>query len=101
MILEEETKPLYLGPIMPTKILSDDCYGVDPNPDFIHENFQIKMGLVENSDFMIIDEELWNYLFEKYGGIPLERYTYRKTPGDMNVSVEVWLQKVEKLNHFS
>jgi hypothetical protein len=100
-MLVEEDRAQYVGPIMPHSILSDDPNTVDPNPEFGYENLQLRLGLTENSDFMIVDSELWTHLYKIYGGIPLERYTYRKNPEDMNVSVEVWLQKVEniKLNN--
>ena len=91
---EEREKVDWLGPIDPTNILIPEPNLVDSDSSEWYANFQIKQGLEENKDFYIISEEFWNYLYERYGGIPLQRPTYRKSENNMTVSVEVWLQKV-------
>jgi len=91
---EEREKVEWLGPIDPTNLLVPEPNLVDSDPSEWYANFQIKQGLEENKDFFIISEEFWKYLSDIYGGIPLQRPTYRKSETNMTVSVEVWLQKV-------
>jgi len=91
---EEREKVEWLGPIDPTNLLVPEPNLVDSDPSEWYANFQIKQGLEENKDFFIISEEFWKYLSDIYGGIPLQRPTYRKSENNMTVSVEVWLQKV-------
>lgn len=91
---EEREKITKLGPIDPTSILIDEPNLIDPVPEELYTNFQLRMGLEENKDFFIVNEEFWNYLFTRYGGIPVQRPTYRKSETNMTISVEAWLQKV-------
>ena len=91
---DEGEKVEWLGPIDPTSILADTPSLVDPNPEEIYTNFQIKQGLEENKDFFIISEEFWNQFHQRYGGTAIQRPTYRKSENYMTISVEAWLQKV-------
>lgn len=91
---EEREKIEYLGPIDPFNILDNEVILVDPKSDEYYTNLQPKLGLEEKKDFYIINQEFWEYLYGIYGGVPIERPTYRKSEDSMNVSVEVWLQKV-------
>lgn len=91
---EEREKVTQLGPIDPTSILVDEPNLIDPESDELYANFQLKMGLEENKDFFIVNEDFWNYLHTRYGGIPIQRPTYRKSETNMTISVEAWLQKV-------
>ena len=95
---EEKEKVEYLGPINPSGILVDTPILVDPHYEEIYTNFQVKTGLEENKDFYIVNEDCWRYLYQKYGGIPIQRPTYRKNENSMNISVEVWLQKVTRFS---
>lgn len=91
---EEKERVNWLGPINPYLICDDSWTLVDRDPKEFYTNFQLRLGMIENKDFLIVNEELWNFLVSKYQGIPLCRYTYRKSPADFNISVEVWLQKI-------
>ena len=91
---DEGQKVEWLGPIDPTSVLADIPNLVDPAPEEMYTNFQIKQGLEENKDFYIISEEFWDQLYQRYGGTAVQRPTYRKSENYMTISVEVWLQKV-------
>lgn len=83
-----------VGYISQASILDNSVTIFDLNPDEFYTNFPLKEGLSEEIDYMIISEELWNYLHSIYGGVPIKRFTYFKDPEDKTPSVEVWLQKV-------
>mmetsp|Transcript_38971 Transcript_38971/g.34655 ORF Transcript_38971/g.34655 Transcript_38971/m.34655 type:complete len:161 (-) Transcript_38971:2399-2881(-) len=98
MVDESGEKPLYPGAINPLELIDEAHINlIDPSPDHFYTNIQLKHGLNESQDFYIINQECWDFLYNIYGGIPLRRYTYRKSENDINVSVEVWLQKMNNI----
>ena len=86
------------GYISQSSILDDSVTVFDIKTKEQYSNHVLQKGLLENQDFMIISEELWNYLCSKYGGTPIPRFTYFKSPKDMRPSVEVWLQNVKNIH---
>jgi hypothetical protein len=96
---EEAEKVDSLGPIDISNILVPDTepYLIDPSFDELYANLPIKLGLEENRDFFIVNEEVWNFLYQRYGGIPIPRPTFRQTETSMGISVETWLQKVFRI----
>ena len=82
------------GYISQSSILDDSITIFDLKSKEQYSNQPVKRGLLENQDFMIISAELWEYFSSKYGGTPIPRFTFFKSPKDMRPSVEVWLQKV-------
>ena len=91
--MEEELEvPDYLGPIDPTDLLDPNFNLIDTNPAEYYTNLQLRRGVEENKDFYLISEQFWNYLYARYGGIPLPRFTILRN--ETTIAVEVWLQKV-------
>lgn len=95
--MEEEADSL--GPIDILTMLVPDTepYLIDPSFEELYANLPIKLGLEENRDFFIVNEEVWNFLYQRYGGIPVPRPTYRQTETSIGISVETWLQKVFRI----
>ena len=95
-IMEEEETVLPPGPISQASIIDDEISPlIDPKPEEAYTNYPIKIGLEEDKDYLMVDQRLWDYLQQIYGGGPeILRYTYFKSERDMAPSVEVWLQKV-------
>lgn len=88
---EASEKPQHPGAINPLCMSNDSFTLIDPEPSQFYTNIHMRTDLTENQDFYIVSEELWTFLYKIYGGIPLQRFTYRKSESDINVSVEVWL----------
>lgn len=92
-ISKRETLEL-LSSIDPSNLLINKSSLIDPDPNELYSNFQLKPDLVEKKDFFIITEEFWQYLYKLYGGVPIKRITYKESDNTSNISVETWLQKV-------
>ncbi len=87
-----------LDSIDPSNILLDTPLITDPLDSEFYTNFALKAELEENKDYYLVNEKCWNYLYSKYGGVPIPRPLYKKSESSMALSVEVWLQKVKKFN---
>lgn len=96
MIDENKEKVSYLGPITCNELLELERYMIDPEKREYYSNIIIKREALEGRDFVIVNEELYNFLFKKYGGLPVPRFTYYKSESDVNTSVEVMLHKVQR-----
>lgn len=92
--MDEEKKITFLGPIDQSAIVDDVDILIDPEQKEDYTNYPIKRGLIENKDFLMVDQQLWSYLQNLYGGVTIPRFTYFKSENDFAPSVEIWLQKV-------
>ena len=54
-------------------LLVDTKYNVLTNHRDYHGSFYIKNGKKENQDFKVVDGDVWNKLFSKYGGMEIRR----------------------------
>ena len=92
---EDPYREFYLKPIDNLDLLdqtSDNL--IDPEESEQYANAVVKLGLVENTDFMIISPVLWEYLYKKYGGLAIPRYSIWTNELRTNTQIEIWLQKV-------
>lgn len=55
-------------------------------------NRNLKDNLRENQDFVIVNQEIWNFLFENFGGLEIRRYG-TLISGDDTI-IEINLQKI-------
>ena len=93
--MDEEQHPVsFLGPIDQSAIIEDVDVLVDPDSKEDYTNYPIKLGLTENKDFLMLDQKLWKYFNQLYGGVSIPRFTYFKSERDFTPSVEIWLQRV-------
>jgi len=92
--MEEEKKITFLGPIDQSSIIDDVDLLIDPESSEDYANYPVKLGLNENKDFLILDQQLWDFFYQRYGGVAIPRFTYFKSENDFTPSVEVWLQKI-------
>ena len=60
-------------------------------------NFQLKRGLIENNDFVIVNNKIWDFLKNKYGGLAIERFCYLKSERSNFLSIEISFKRVCKL----
>lgn len=92
MELEKE-KVNRLGPIMQDTLMDENFFLLDPDEEEYYCNVQVRSTAIEGVDFILVSEETWNFFYEKYGGVPIPRFSYQghihNTP-----KVEVFLQKV-------
>eukprot|EP01022_Parablepharisma_sp_SALTPOND_P003287 TRINITY_DN1130_c0_g1_i1.p1 TRINITY_DN1130_c0_g1~~TRINITY_DN1130_c0_g1_i1.p1 ORF type:complete len:1249 (+),score=175.71 TRINITY_DN1130_c0_g1_i1:191-3937(+) len=74
---EEKSKPReHPGPITNADIIdTDECYQ-SGEPDDIYSS-ALKPDMRERFDFKVITKEQWDYLYGKYGGVPLRRERYK------------------------
>lgn len=99
-LLNDETKGSrndekeHPGPIDSSELIDPTEFLIDPDKSKEYCNYQVRLGLQENKDFTIVSERLWNYLYEKYGGIDLKRYTIRVNDKTNETAVELWLKRV-------
>ena len=95
---EDPSRELYLTPIDNLDLFDEALdYLIDPEANEQYTNTVVKLGLVENTDFMIISSFLWEYLYKRYGGLAIPRYSIWNNEFRTNIQIEIWLQKVEIL----
>lgn len=76
-----------------------------------YTNFVLRRDLIENKDFIIVSEALWNFFYKLYKGIPIFRYSNGNANaisngngngnwngnGEEPVRLEIWLHNVIKI----
>jgi ubiquitin carboxyl-terminal hydrolase 4/11/15 len=68
----------YPGPITNADIIDkEECYKSDDKDDIFNSSLDPKAK--ERFDFKVITQKQWEYLYGKYGGVPLKRDVYKKT----------------------
>ena len=85
---EEEKLPrVYPGPINNLDIIStkDNFYKTADEGDLY--NIPLIPDLNEKIEYKIINEDQWNFLYKKYGGLPIKRWHYRNKYDLDNVEV--------------
>ena len=78
MIDENRESINTISPIMGDELLEDERIMVDPDDDEYYANVIVKREALEGRDYTIISEKLFGFLYERYGGIPIPRFTYYK-----------------------
>jgi hypothetical protein len=48
---------------------------LDLDKSYLHMNYQLKPGMQEQSDYVIIGKEPWNYLMSIFNGTEIKRLT--------------------------
>lgn len=86
----------------PGPFLNESLFEMDDGLSFMdfnekndYLNLNLKSDLRENIDFIMVNSELFNYLFQKYKGIRIKRIPYN--PNEDNnalISIEIFLKKV-------
>lgn len=89
------------GPIYDENIINFDSFSENYFSDFLEEydylNINLKEGLQENVDFLVVGRELFNLLFLKYRGLCIKRNPFYPNEDDKSkIQVELWLKKVRK-----
>ncbi len=78
---------------MPTELLEEKITLIDPNKLDLYTNLPIRPDAREGFDYQIINEDIWNFFYGRYGGIPLTRYTSENT-SDGSIMVDLWFKEV-------
>lgn len=102
--MDEETDfSLGPGPIIDESIL-ESPYPSSPEGfcNFFHDlesNYEdsalnLKPGLMENRDYILVDMRIYQYLFQKYKGLKIKRSAYRPNENSHNLCVEVYLKQI-------
>ena len=89
------------GPIIDENILELPL-GTSGFPSFLHDNdmkteefcLNLKLGLIENRDYLIVDTRLFDYLLKKYNGFKIKRMPYIPNEGSNVVNLEVYLKPI-------
>jgi len=98
--LDDEGENTHPGPISSDDIIDKSQETLfDPNPEEEYCNYPIKLGLVENKDFIILSHLVWRYLYSIYSGQDIRRYVLNKDGSKSNATVEIWLKKVNILTY--
>ena len=64
---KREADPSHPGPVDNSSILDkENPFLKDPNVNFNHFNQQLRLGLKEQEDYLVLKPELWNFLTELY-----------------------------------
>ena len=93
--LQNDEELVYPGPINSDDILEEESNTlIDRDIEEDYSNYQIKKGLIENVDFMIVSHLVWRYLYSVYSGKDLKRYIISNTNAKNNTFVELWHKKV-------
>ena len=97
---EEETDEDHPHPgfITQDDIIEKNDVLYDNDENFKFNNINIKKGLEENKDFIIVNEKIWKFLYNEYGGKEIKRFFLNVNENNYFV-LEIWLKKV-KLNIF-
>lgn len=84
------------GPIEASDLLEYTDSLIDPFKVKDYCNYQVRMGLQENKDYLIISHRLWKVLYGIYGGVDIKRYVISLNDDPhASTSVEIWLKKVK------
>lgn len=73
----DEGRPVEIGPISNNELIMDrsEFYNdVDPNSYY---NFMLKPNIKMNVDYKPVEEEIWRFFVEKYGGVEIKRFYYK------------------------
>lgn len=103
-IAEDHFRVNHPGPITNEDILDSDdhklnLYGSDTRKEMVKEyvDTYLKEDVRSEYDYLIFNEELWNFLFERFGGKPVLRY-YSKKRGYSNVETQLGELRVQFVN---
>ena len=73
------------GPINNSDMISTDpdgleLYGTDTHKSFAKEyaDTYLADGTRYDHDYIIFNEELWQFVFDRYGGLPIKRFYIKK-----------------------
>lgn len=91
-------EPQHPGPINSDDILEHSDILTDPDKVKEYCNYQVRHGLQENKDFLILSHNLWRYLHKIYGGFDLKRYTISLNDETQSTAVEIWLKRVRSFH---
>lgn len=100
--MNEDPGPIYDETLINFDSFSENCF-TDISEEFDYLNVNLKEGVRENVDFIVVGKELFDVLFYKYRGICIKRNPFFPNEDDRSkIQVELWLKKVrEKFNYFS
>lgn len=101
---EEYEFSLGPGPIIDESLL-ETCGNNAGNasfPSFLHdcekqyEDFclNLRLGLVDNNDYLIVDMRLFEFLYSKYKGLRIKRSPYRASENSQNLCIEIFLKPI-------
>jgi hypothetical protein len=65
-----------------------------PDDEFLFSRKHLKPECKEHKHFYLVDDQLWQYLHRKYGGIDLPRLSIETAPGIFEVEVRLRLLKI-------
>lgn len=91
----ESLIPEHPGPIDASDLFDQSDHLVDPDKVKEYCNYQLKMGLQENKDFLIVSHHLWQYIHGIYGGFNLKRYVICTNEDTQATSIEIWHKRVK------
>ena len=98
--LKDKHVPKYPGPINESedfeKLLVEEPFL--KHPLFEEDNFHFKTSCKEDEDFIILNEEAWHYLYERYGGNDCPRYSIEvktEEETEKQYMIEVFYKKLQ------
>ena len=95
---DEIVKP---GPIDNSDILADFKFLKDPDMVKEYCNYQIKKGLIEDRDYVMLSHSTWHYLNNLYQGDNTKRYVICLNDEKNITQIEVYLKQVNLAILFS
>ena len=75
----------------------DNEYLIDQDPDLLttgdvetnHEDVLVASNLLERYDFKVLNEEVWNFLKQRYNGTPIKRFYKHNSYGSSECEVKL------------